>query len=82
MSGMKPFGKPRNPSFIFHNKVPKSGSSTFNRILMILSHANNFHSDFVRAAALDPSQNKEILAHIKEVRVQRFIYFNVNFSKK
>ena len=31
-----------NPGFIFHNKLPKSGSTTMHNILTVLSQWNNF----------------------------------------
>ena len=34
--------EPPNIGFIFHNKLPKSGSSTMNQILTVLSEWNNF----------------------------------------
>jgi len=35
--------KPPNDRFIFHNKLPKAGSTTLNAILRQLSMRNNFH---------------------------------------
>ena len=35
--------QPPNPDFIFHNKLPKSGSSTMNQIFTVLSEWNKFH---------------------------------------
>ncbi|XP_004227334.4 heparan sulfate 2-O-sulfotransferase 1-like [Ciona intestinalis] len=34
---------PPNPRFIFHNKLPKSGSSTMNNIIKILAKKNKFN---------------------------------------
>lgn len=34
--------EPPNPDFIFHNKLPKSGSSTMNQIFSVLSKWNHF----------------------------------------
>ena len=33
-----------NPDFIFHNKLPKAGSSTMNNIFRLLAKRNNFNS--------------------------------------
>ena len=35
--------QPPNPEFIFHNKLPKSGSSTMNQIFSVLSQWNKFN---------------------------------------
>ena len=32
-----------NPEFVFHNKLPKCGSTTMNDIVKALSHRNNFN---------------------------------------
>ena len=37
------FQEMSNPDFIFHNKLPKAGSSTMNNILLMLSQRNNFN---------------------------------------
>lgn len=34
--------QPQNPGFVFHNKMPKSGSTTIQRLLRTLSNKNHF----------------------------------------
>ena len=34
--------QPQNPGFVFHNKMPKSGSTTVQRLLRTLSNKNHF----------------------------------------
>lgn len=37
---------PQSFSFVFHNKLPKSGSTTMKYIISTLQKANNFHMDY------------------------------------
>ena len=41
-----------NPTFIFHNKLPKSGSTTMNDIMKLLSTRNHFYYKKMEAIQL------------------------------
>lgn len=46
---VQPLGSPpKNPKFIFHNKIPKAGSTTMKWLLVALANKNKFHLDHVR----------------------------------
>ena len=46
---MKPLGSPPpNPKFVFHNKIPKAGSTTMKWLLVALARKNGFRLDHAR----------------------------------
>mgnify|MGYP000685136236 CR=1 FL=1 len=46
---MEPLGgAPKNPRFVFHNKIPKAGSTTMKWLLVALSKRNGFTLDHAR----------------------------------
>ena len=46
---MQPLGSPpRNPKFVFHNKIPKAGSTTMKWLLVALARKNGFLLDHAR----------------------------------
>lgn len=68
-SVVRPAGMaPLNLDFVFHNKVPKSGSSTMKHILQALSRRNSFELDHVRIIKFDSRDNDELVTHIKKFR--------------
>ena len=73
-----------NPGFIFHNKLPKSGSSTMNQLLRQLAKKNNFNF-----AKVEPTQipndrfdsEKPLVKFVQENKKVNFLIFiKVNFS--
>ncbi|XP_039253042.2 uronyl 2-sulfotransferase-like [Styela clava] len=56
---------PPNPSFIFHNKLPKSGSSTMNNILKKLSKANHFNFLKMETSDLQTSDDRYLIQQLK-----------------
>jgi hypothetical protein len=66
-----------NPGFIFHNKLPKSGSSTMNQLLRELAKKNNFNFAKVEPTLIpnDRFDSEEPL--VKFVQETK----KVNFSK-
>ena len=77
--------QPPNPTFVFHNKLPKSGSTTMKYIVNQMAIKNNFKMDYV-PPCLHPPCNaddmgdgigaKEALAeHVKESRSENDKYF-------
>jgi dermatan/chondrotin sulfate uronyl 2-O-sulfotransferase UST len=42
-----------NPRFIFHNKIPKCGSSTMSNVLLTLQHINTFKLNHLRPCLED-----------------------------
>ena len=62
-----PMGSPpRSIDFIFHNKIPKSGSSTMKHLLKVLAPENNFGLDHVRVIASDWHQHSLLMKHVKK----------------
>ena len=57
-----------NLDFIFHNKVPKSGSSTMKHILNYLSKRNKFALDHVRIVKFGYEDNLRLAHHIPKFR--------------
>lgn len=64
-----PDAPPQSVDFIFHNKLPKSGSSTMKHILEVLSKPNGFTLDHVRISKVDYNQDERLIAHIAKFRV-------------
>jgi len=68
------YGKDGSPEanldFIFHNKVPKSGSSTMKHILNYLSKRNKFALDHVRIVKFGYEDNLRLAHHIPKFRKQ------------
>ncbi|CAG5105830.1 Oidioi.mRNA.OKI2018_I69.chr1.g2491.t2.cds [Oikopleura dioica] len=77
-----------NAKFIFHNKLPKSGSSTMNQLLRQLSKKNNFNF-----AKVEPSQipndrfdlEKPLVKFVQETKKEPFFllkhHFWFNFTR-
>jgi len=63
-----PDTRPNSLTFLFHNKLPKSGSSTMKHILQVLSKKNRFALDHVRIKKLDYDEDRRLLAHIEKFR--------------
>ena len=59
---------PPNLDFIFHNKVPKSGSSTMKHILQFLSKKNGFVLDHVRIVKIGWTDSQRLIQHVKKFR--------------
>ena len=59
-----------NPDFIFHNKLPKAGSSTMNNICLMLSKRNNFNYRKV--------ENRHFYNFL--IYVGSFVSFHVSFG--
>ena len=69
-----------NPNFIFHNKLPKSGSTTMKYIISTLQKANDFHMDYQSpcinkaTCATDPADGigaeSTLANHVKAEREQ------------
>ncbi|CBY36765.1 unnamed protein product, partial [Oikopleura dioica] len=56
--------------FIFHNKLPKSGSSTMKYILKVLSDKNDFFFDHYRVKQCDIDNNQRLVNHAAKLRRQ------------
>jgi len=79
---------PTNVNFIFHNKLPKSGSTTFNYLLLILSKKNNFKFEKITSGSLASSiqENAPTIEFVKHnFKPPYFLLkhqFFVDFSKE
>ena len=68
-----------NPNFIFHNKLPKSGSSTMNQLLRNLAKKNNFNF-----AKVEPNQipndrfdlEKPLVKFVQETKKVNYLVSN------
>ena len=56
---------PRTLDFIFHNKIPKAGSSSMKHLLKVLAPLNNFALDHVRIVKFDHVHHKRLIGHLK-----------------
>lgn len=77
-----------NPNFIFHNKLPKSGSSTMNQLLRNLAKKNNFNF-----AKVEPNQipndrfdlEKPLVKFVQETKKEPYFllkhHFHFNFTR-
>jgi hypothetical protein len=55
---------------LFHNKLPKSGSSTMKYILKVLSDKNDFFFDHYRVKQCDIDNNQRLVNHAAKLRRQ------------
>lgn len=77
-----------NPNFVFHNKLPKSGSSTMNNLMRGLAQKNSFNY-----AKVEPSQvpndrfdiEKPLVQFVQETKKEPFFllkhHFHFNFTR-
>ena len=56
---------PLTTDFIFHNKIPKAGSSTMKHLLKTLAPINNFALDHVRIIKFDHEHHTRLIGHLK-----------------
>ena len=77
LEGLPPLNAaPSSFNFVFHNKLPKSGSTTMKYIISTLQKANNFHMDYQApcinkaTCATDPGDGigaeKTLAEHVQE----------------
>ena len=73
-----------NPNFIFHNKLPKSGSSTMNQLLRNLAKKNNFNF-----AKVEPNQipndrfdlEKPLVKFVQETKKVNYLVSNSDINQ-
>lgn len=77
-----------NPGFVFHNKLPKSGSSTMNNLLRELAKKNGFKFIKVEPAQIPNDRfdlEKPLVKFVQETKTEPFFllkhHFNFNFTR-
>lgn len=77
-----------NTRFVFHNKLPKSGSSTMNQLLKTLSRRNKFNFAKVEPAQIPNDRfdlEKPLVKFVQETKEEPFFllkhHFIFNFTK-
>lgn len=74
-----------NANFIFHNKLPKSGSTTMHDILRELSQKNLFYYKKMDSSNMNFDDDQSLTEYIKENMKKPFFYmqhhFFTNFTK-
>ena len=74
-----------NANFIFHNKLPKSGSTTMHDILRELSQKNLFYYKKMDSSNMNFDDDASLTEYIKENMKKPFFYmqhhFFTNFTK-
>lgn len=74
-----------NPEFVFHNKLPKCGSTTMNDIVKALSHRNNFNYVKMDAEMMQFDDEKPLLEWLKQNLQEPFFlmqhHYWMNFTK-
>lgn len=77
-----------NTGFVFHNKLPKSGSSTMNNLLRLLSQKNGFKFVKVEPAQIPNDRfdlEKPLVKFVEETKTEPFFllkhHFNFNFTR-
>lgn len=74
-----------NANFIFHNKLPKSGSTTMHDILRELSQKNLFYYKKMDSSNMNFDDDTSLTEYIKENMKKPFFYmqhhFFTNFTK-
>jgi len=77
-----------NINFVFHNKLPKSGSSTMNNLLKNLSQKNKFKFQKVEPGQIPNDRfdlEKPLIKFVQETKEEPFFllkhHFNFNFTR-
>ncbi|CBY33983.1 unnamed protein product, partial [Oikopleura dioica] len=68
-----------NANFIFHNKLPKSGSTTMHDILRKLSQKNLFNYKKMDSSNMDFDDDASLVDYIKENQKTPFFYMQHHF---
>lgn len=78
----QPFLSPPNEKFVFHNKMPKCGSTTMSKILKLLAKQNKFQFyTFHETVAGSTSNHSQVLKNLDELVDETRMYkYNATFK--
>ena len=65
LDNYEPKISPTNPQLFFHNKMPRSGSTTFANLIDVLSRKNNFHLLFLKANLELTNEPRKLVEHVE-----------------
>ena len=69
-----------NPGFIFHNKLPKCGTTTMHNIITVLADWNNYTHLKVESAKVQFGNERALVDIVKQVDARPLILMKHHYS--